>query len=212
MPRRAPRPAATTVAAAVLLLLTAACGDADPDPSPEAPPSSAGGSASAEPTSTEMATSGGSAPTSPAASNTFGVEPASGPVIETDAFRLNVPAGWEVAEQVSSFVSLATRQDGVGELSLGYLEAADGSTLGREEATVRKLWIHEGPQVLPHRTVAGVEMYHLAGAASGGLWIDTLGAPHAGLSVDLTFRHPVSMPKRQRDALVDSVLASIEWK
>ncbi|MEV7428465.1 hypothetical protein AB0N29_02515 [Nocardioides sp. NPDC092400] len=206
--RHRPRRAALAAALSAVVLVTG-CSD-DEEPGGTAPESasaspSAGGSSPASSTDPEAS------PTS-SSDATIDTPPATGPVIESAAFRMRVPERWTVADPISDFVRVATRPEISGDISIGFIEATEGATVDDYQRASTKNWGYPvGPRNGPRRDVNGVEMYHQTGKAGETRVVEVYGAPHAGLAVEITFLLPTDMPAAERTSLVDSVLASIEW-
>lgn len=205
------RTAAATTALLAALALTGCSGDepaAGQDPSGAASASSDAGATPADPSS------GTSEPTSapPAsADGEPGVVPASGPVLSSDAGTLRVPKGWGSIDESGLSVS-ARAPKGLTIVGFGSVPAADVATLDTlENAAKVTSFKAEEVRIQPRREVQGVELYHLVGPELVGGRLDQFGTIYEGQQVTITVVTPYSTPRARREALIDSVLASLEW-
>ncbi|WP_435748136.1 hypothetical protein [Nocardioides sp. SYSU DS0663] len=209
----------TVLATATLgvLLGLAGCSDTDDGAVRTATTTAATSSSGSTSPSTPSGPADSSSPAAPSASASAdpfaGVEPATGPVIQGASFRLRVPSGWIVAEPISHFVRLASEPGGRrGDISVGFLAAADHATTEWLRDVAVRLWNGEGEvKVHPPVTVNGQRMYHLSGRAQHGARVDEYGARAGDLAFHVDFDLP-GMDPSERRAVIESVLASIEWR
>ncbi|ABL80758.1 MULTISPECIES: hypothetical protein [unclassified Nocardioides] len=206
-------PAAAVVA---VLTLGTACsggdpsGAAPPDPSPGGASSSAAGSPGAtgpaDPTDGPDSTAS-AAPT---------VAPATGPQLSMPHARLRIPKGWFVGDQL-----VTTQKDGqdpgsTSLLSLGETPAfgstAGPTELGRNSLKVSRRIYPMTPKQLPNAVLDGVEMYHLEGRAQPLNWQSEYGVIIDDRIIVLRFQLYARIPPAERQRIVDSVLATFEWK
>lgn len=200
MHRRHLRRTVLLVPALLTTLLLGGCGE-DPEPEPAPGPS---GSAS-EPSGTGQ--------TEPA------VAPATGPVMETEHAVLHVPADWRLADSGIGFTGLAEPREldvagsrlRVATLPLAGSESfdrlvrliGDGDPLGvavEEAADSREV------------EIAGRPVFHLEGEGEFE-HVDVYGLAVGGDLVVLQFALPAGGPaKAEREELIGSVLASVEWR
>jgi hypothetical protein len=184
---------AVSAALAAVLVLGAACGndDASADPSPEASSSSA----SASPTAT--------------------VEPAAGPALNIPRATVRVPKGWYLTPRIVPEQADAGNDSySFSSISLAQIDSFDPSLNADELADN---WLDsnsypQDPQELPLTELDGVEVYHLAGMVQKHLYLEEFGAQTAGKVVSLAFMFsPVASPE-ERQEIIDSVLATFQWK
>ena len=179
-----------TVASIAVCLALAGCQDSDNEPT-------SGGSSS-----------GTSSPTDEAPTK---APAASGPTITGDSFTVNVPEGWTKSEDFSTeFLDQYSDTAGNGKLALAEIEgevrpldavAKDNFSLFSPNGTKRKR--------VEDATVAGEPAYHFTANAGFGDFDESLGVVKDGKQVTITFTLPGTGQERQ--AVIDSVLASWQW-
>lgn len=175
--------AAAGCAAALLL---AGCQD---DPGPETGP-----------TGSESAPQESTTPTEPA------VEPATGPLVRFKQFQVHLPDGWKVDRKF--FTLTYTRDRG----SFDLLNISVMSTSATNVTQLARSVLRSSSQELRRvddSEVAGEPAFHLVGTALRGEH-DQYGVIRGGQSIRFMFELDGSKAKRQE--LIDSVLASIEWR
>lgn len=199
--------------AVVAALLLAGCGDSDrlaPQRTPSDPgsshmPSDPAASAPAPTTPTQPPTS--EPPTPP------GVEPASGRPFNLPSLTGAFPEGWQVVGETKGSASAGDRNPLTG----GFFYFSDLLHLGSRNfdkivATVLVSYEDEKnpPVRTENRVVDGVEGWVLQGRRDGDEFHYEWGTVYRGQDIWLTFDylHAPSDPM----AVVDSVLASVEWK
>lgn len=196
-------------AAVTVLVLGAACSDG---PGGESSPGPSSGGA----TSSAAGSPGGTDPTGPTGSPEPTVAPATGPRLSMPHARLRIPAGWYVGDQL-----VASHQDGqdpgsTSVLSLGETPAlgstADLTELRRNALNVARRVYPMTPRPRPDVEVDGVEMYHLEGRVQPLNWESEFGVIVDDHIIVLRFHLSPRIPLAQRHQLVDSVLATFEWR
>lgn len=179
--------------AAVTLLLTG-CGDGDEDPQ-------------ADPTSSPTDTSSTASDPTPSEP---GVEPATGPLIDRDRIRMNVPEGWKKNRQIATFLESASAPGSNTGVSLGDLSAVGEPTLQEQAeagtASRRDVSIEEPVEI------AGVDWYHAKGREGRHGRYEQFGTVHNGSQATITFTLDDDVPQAEQQEIIDSVLASVEWK
>jgi hypothetical protein len=185
------RTALAALAAAALLV--AGCGDdegseADPGPTP-----SGAGSTASDPT-----------PTEPTA------EPATGLLLDRDRIRMNAPEGWKRQRQIATFLDAVSDPDTDSTVSLGDLSAVGDPTLDQlaEFATKSR----PNVRFLGPVEIAGVDWYHVTGREGRYARFEQFGTIHEGSQATITFSLDDDLPRAEQQEVVDSVLASVEWK
>lgn len=185
-------------AAAVVLLLTAAC--------------------SSDGSSTDGAAAGPSADvaTSTAASPSPEATPATGLQLETkDTLRFRTPAGGSWSQVGSGTRSVTTAdyvETGTVTISVGEFPttSTDIEEVARADvASLSSEQVAADVARVENRVVNGREGWVLEGADADHLFY-TFGSINAGAFVTLNFTLPIDITAPQD--LIDSVLASIEWK
>lgn len=193
-------------AAVTILALGAACsGDPGVEPAPD--PSSGGATSS---------TAGSPGATDPTGSVEPTVAPATGPRLSMPHARLRIPAGWYVGDQLVTSHKDGQDPDSTSLLSLGETPAlgstADLTELRRNALDVARRVYPMTPEQRPDVEVDGVEMYHLEGRVQPLNWESEFGAIVDDHVVVLRFHLSPRTPLTERRQLVDSVLATFEWR
>ena len=162
-----------------------------------------------EPTSGKSATST-SSPTDEAPTE---VPVASGPAIKGDSFTVHVPEGWTFdktfsTEFIDQYINSAGAGDErlfVGELS-GEVRPLDA--VAKENFAT---FATTGTQRkrLPDAEIAGQPAYHYTAKAGLGVVTEELGVVREGQQV--SFQISLTGSKAERQAVIDSILASWEW-
>ena len=183
------------VGAALLSLLLAGCGG-------EA--SSSGHDPSAVPSDATTSTSPG--PT---------VEPATGGVVDTSFFSAHAPKGWEVDEMVPDFITVADERDGYSHVAFGisktYGYPFTLARLARNTISSHSL-NRKDLDVDLHSSLAGEPAYRLSGKRRGGGDVVEYGVDYQDRHITVFFELYAPLSRRQQSQLVDSVLASWQWK
>ncbi len=196
----------TTVTLALLLV---GCGSEDDEPTTD--PGTSASSGPATPSSP-----GATTPSEdPTASSTFSVPAADGPRIESDAFTAHLPQGWMHDKANSSDTVALGYEPGIGaDVTFGYYPTEPGLSLDDYERAALKTWTYDDgkPDIQPRVDVDGVEMFHHTGKTGSDRTVEVFGVPYAGLAVEVEFHLSPSIPRREQRRLIESTLASIQWK
>lgn len=156
----------------------------------------------------------GSEDPSATASGSDGVEPASGPWVGWPQVRIRAPEGWRTKRQFA--VKTAQRPDGPDLLMVAATPAIDGleptrATLRRLAREVLRLDYYDGePDVELDASMAGRPAYRITGSTPLGDGI-SYGTVHDDHIIDVTFQLHRT-PEGERDELVESVLATLEYR
>lgn len=141
------------------------------------------------------------------------VEAATGPVVETDALRMHVfeHEDWSIRRVGTGFgASVSTLEGGLFEVHGGGLgTSASDLDEGAEIAERLESIEDPAPTRVENRVINGVELYVLEGR-SERMHNTIVGGYSGGYTVYLDFDVPLDWP--DGEALVESMLASIEWK
>ena len=178
-----------TVASIVMCLTLAGCQDSDDEPTSR-------GSASGTSSPTESLTK------APAAS---------GPTIKGDIFTVNAPEDWTKSEDFSTDF-LDQYGDATGDNSFALAEIAgevrpldavakDNFSAFSPNGTKRKR--------VADTTVAGAPAYHFTAQAGFGDFDEAYGVVRGGEQVTIAFT--LTGTRQERQAIIDSVLASWQW-
>jgi hypothetical protein len=193
---------ATTLALAAAVL--SGCGDDD---------AGNGDEVSSGPTST---------PSDTLAETDWG-EPATGPVIRGKGYTYRVPKTWgdvtEQAKKMQGSVDTAAAEKGATDgfadnISVGY-QAFDGMLEDLRSTMATQLEILVAHlEVLPNVTMDGEESLHHRGpAASAGrkYFLEQFATLRDGRIAIITFSIASSMPAKERDAMIASIMSSWKW-
>lgn len=196
-PLGAPTRLALTSLLVTTSLLLASCGNSD-DPK-------------ADPTSSTPTASASSAPGDPSASPT--VASASGEVVETKAFTVHVPDGWQVDVVSKDFVITANSPHGFDVIAFKIIDK-NGDQPGlpalAKDAVQFGTWPGgKDPAIVAPSELGGEAAYHLTGSGNGAVF-DQVGAMHGTDAVSINFEIYGSRAKLQ--SIAESVLATWQWK
>ena len=184
------------VGAALLSLLLAGCGGeaSSSGNHPSAAPGAATSSASSSPT----------------------VAPATGGVVDTSFFSAHAPKGWPVDEMVPDFFTVAGDPDGGSAVAFGIAKTYNNdftlAQLSRQAIGTHSNWISKDLDVDLHSSLAGEPAYRLSGPLSGGGHVVAYGVDYQDRHVTVFFELYAPLSRRQRSQVVDSVLATWQWK
>lgn len=200
-----------TAAAALLLAvlgLSSCSGDDDPRAAPT------GGARSSASAGEPEASASASGTPSSSADATPGVEPASGPRLARERVAINIPRGWREVDNTFSNQAQAIPKDySFGtDLILSSIQGSRTADLGDlERSMLETAQDPEKARLLPRRDVNGVEMAHLLDTGMFGR-LDSFGTLYDTQQISIDFTTPADMPAKERQALIDAVLASVEWR
>lgn len=197
MPTRVARVLVAALLSSLALGLVA-CSDDDPSGDP-----------TSEPTSTASETDSSESPSPDAAPS---VEPATGEVIELNALRIRLVAreDW-IVQRVGTTVVAAldgdtgTFQFGGGGIGTSGTDLDEAAEVARDIESAGDVPLER----LPNRTIDGIECFVLEGADDEERRY-LVGGIHNGFRFDLEFEVYLEWP--DADAMIESMLASIEWK
>lgn len=190
-----------TTSGALSLLVCAAllggCGEDEQDPDAEP------GSSSSSPSADDP---------DPSESTESAVEPASGEVVRLGSLTVTFPQGFDTREASSMGGDVVTGDAPDGDARIAFVAAEDYNRQSLdtavEYAIAAGLWLRK-PERLEDVKVDGVRMYHLSGPGTGGFTDVQFGAEHGGYDISLTIGAPG--PAAERQALIDSILATATW-
>lgn len=183
----------TTVTLLCCAVLTVTgCGDDEPgsDPSAGAPESSvASPSASAEPVDD-------------------GVTPASGITIDGDQYRVTIPKGWKADKELLGVV-FTYDPDNTDVIAVTSVDGAPTSLDEAARIAVKGSGV-AGTRRVEDTTLGGLPAYHLTATPVGEKVYEEFGLSVGDQLVSIAF--DIRAPDGERQALMDSVLATFEWK
>jgi hypothetical protein len=186
----------TLTALALTAFLLAGCGgDDDPQGTPTGTPDSSSSDPTA-PTETE--------PTQPA------VEPAGGFLIDLDRIRMHAPDGWKRNDPMSTFLLQADDRKTGSSVSLSDLSAVSSTPImGQAKIAVKH---YPRAEIAEPVEIAGVEWYHITGREDRFSTVHLFGTIHNGSEAVIDFSLSDDIPEDEQQQIIDSVLASVEWK
>lgn len=155
-------------------------------------------------------TVGSSPTTSSPTSATPSVEPATGPVVEERQFTVRVPRGYVVEDKVFTLTSTRDRSssDGI------YVAAQDAPGLENLSQAVRvvlrSVSVRPKPERVDDVVIGGEPAYHLTGRSGAGNRYHSYGLVRGGQLLQVIFE--LDGPDARADGIVDSVLATWEWR
>lgn len=164
----------------------------------------------------EVSSSAPGAPTTsdtpvPTETSSATVEPAAGSPFRTNVVSMRLPEGWKVFQEDSTFWAVI---DADRRRMSGGFTMFDGPSLGTTDLDkLARNAIRSGAAELEREddlVVAGVEGYVLTGEDSGGDYVWQYGTVRGGNRVDIDFE--LALPEDEATALIESVLATWEWK
>ena len=187
----------TLTVVVVASLLLAGCGGGD---DPQADP---GG------TPTDSPSTGSSEPSEPPTTGPA-VEPATGFTFDMERITMRAPEGWTKDKAPASFLLGAGDPESVSTILLSDLSAVGDDSL-REQARIA---LRSTPQLELQDPVeiAGVGWYHLAGRDGQFATLDSFGTIHNGSQAVIDFSLDDEIPEDEQQQIIDSVLATVEWK
>lgn len=162
------------------------------------------------------ASSSGNDPSATRGAATSSASPATGDRIDTSFFRAHAPKGWPVDEMVPDFFTIAGDPDGGSAVSFGIAKTYDNhftlAQLSRQAIGSHSNWISKHLDVDLHSSLAGEPAYRLSGPLPGGGNVVSYGVDHEDRHITVIFELYAPLSRRQRSQVVDSVLASWQWK
>jgi hypothetical protein len=185
----------SALAAAGLLLAGCSDGGEDRGAGPSGTPSASTSQSteSTEPTATEPA-----------------VEPATGFAYDLERVTMRAPEGWTRTKAPASFLLGAGDPDSVSTIILSDLLAFREQPLpGQVRIALRS---RPGADVLDPVQIAGVEWYHIAGRDGEFATFDQFGTIHNDSEAVVEFSLDDDIPEDEQREIIDSVLATVDWK
>lgn len=185
----------TSIAALVVAgLLSTGCGGGDDQPAPSVTPTSSASSGTTDPTPTEPA-----------------VEPAAGFLIDLDRVRMRAPDGWKKNDPLSTFLRQAYDPETPSTVALSDLSAVSDTPLQRQ-AEIAADRGRSRTEIVDPVEIAGVEWYHVTGRDDRFTTFDKFGTIHNGSEAVIEFGFDDEIPEAEQQEIIDSVLATVEWK
>ncbi|MDN4160431.1 hypothetical protein [Nocardioides abyssi] len=206
------RPTAVAILLAAALALSACSGDDDPSASPSTGGDATSGATAG--TTSDAPSASSSADGSADAEATPGVDPATGPVLKRDRITLRAPDGWRKVPNAFGNQAQAQPKEFMFGVDM-ILSSISGSSTADlddlERATVQSTTDRSKTRRQPRRVVDGVEVAHVVAPGVFGRE-DIFITLYDQQQVSITFNTPEDMRQKRRDAIIEPVLASVEWQ
>jgi hypothetical protein len=184
-------------------LLLAGCSDDDPADPEGSPETTSEGTPS--PT-------GETSPTESEPTDDPSVDPATGPVLtpETGGIRVRMPEGWTLDENQASFLVNGSEPRGRGRIFVSSFPSLnrDASLQDLARVSIGNGGFPPG-SIRPPVTVSGRRAFHLVGRV-GSTPSEEFGALVDGDILTVRF-DLMGVPEDERQPLIESVLATVEW-
>ena len=150
-------------------------------------------------------------PTSASPTESQEVEPADGPIVESDHASYHVPRTFEVADELAGTFPASEKGSGRSAITLGEVPAF-GNTDLRTLARVMAENVARGraPQRVADTTLAGEPAFHLEGQVQPGQHFTAYGAARDDMVVYVRF--DLDGSREDNADLIESVLATWQWK
>jgi hypothetical protein len=166
---------------------------------------------SGSPQSQETTSAATTSPTEDGLNETPSVQPATGPVLtpETGGITVRLPEGWKI-DHADSFVVDGSKPLAWARISLTSFPSLDPDIELTRQSRIAldHSWMPQG-SILPPVLLNGELVYHLAGKGKSPRQ-EEYGTVIDGNLVYVRFELD-DVPKDKRQALIDSVLATVEW-
>ena len=137
-----------------------------------------------------------------------GNPPASGITIEGDQYRVTIPKGWKADEELLGVV-FTYNPDNTDVIAV---TSVDGATTSLDEAAriaVKGSGV-AGTRRVDDTTLGGLPAYHLTATPVGEKVYEEFGVSVGNQLVSIAF--DIRAPDGERQALMNSVLTTFEWK
>lgn len=176
----------------------------------EEPATSPGGGATSETAPEPSATS-----SAPSASPSSTVQPASGVRLELDSISATAPKGWERGSIATDFQTSANEPPAEGFDSVALFQVPDpsqgsGGVDRLAEDSLKSGSYLQEPEILEPTEVDGVEVFHIAGRINSASFLEEFGTSVDGQAVRIELLMSDTQSKAERQAMVDSVMATVE--
>jgi hypothetical protein len=188
--------------------LSTACGN-DDDPSADPTAGSSSGSSSASPSAGDSS--------STAASDSPSATPATGPELSIKALTVHLPDGWKVGSGLGTLQVVGIAPQRRGSVAIGQIPAVqpDESLASQAKFLVQhgSGWKNIDATILPTVSVGDQPAYHVVGRDPQLGLSDQIGLVYDGVAYTFNFdRDPGEGSEDEWAEIIDSVLASAEWK
>lgn len=187
----------------VTVVMTSALGACSSDDEPQG-----GGDPAPSSTSTPTESEPTTAPPSAEAS----ADAATGPLLEMPEVSMRAPETFEMYES-TAFSKTAAPKRGIGFIAVGAepVIGDPGSLQEQAALTARNITSEFGPpEILDPVTIGDVEMFHLSGPYEFDTRLDQYGVAVGSSTIYIRFALDQKMAAGERQALIDSCLATLE--
>lgn len=202
--------AAHTIAAAMCLVALTACSDDGP-PGETLGSGSESSTAPVTPSESVPTASATTGPTSPSPADPGGVT-----VEVTDVARLVAPKGWKL-DKFTDFIVGASEERTLSAVAFNVINPDPTRGAGGIDAWAASAVRNgrggslENVKVLDPVVIDGVESYHVVGTLGTIDTVHLYGAYVGGASIQVDFDFTPSYSNKQRQRIMDSVLATVEY-
>lgn len=139
------------------------------------------------------------------------VEPADGPIVESDYASYHVPRTFEVADELADTFPASEKGSGRSSITLGEVPAFGNTDLGTvAEVVAKNVARGRPPKRVGDTTLAGEPAFHLEGTVQPGQHFTAYGAVHEDQVVYVRF--DLDGSRGDSADLIESVLATWQWK
>jgi hypothetical protein len=150
-------------------------------------------------------------PTATASTSGSPVDPASGRKISLTAFTAHTLEGYDYDNSLAKEIVFSSSHDLDQNITFSDITVYPGTTTSvAARLTVENSSWHPHPRNVAPVTIDGARWYHLTGAIGHGQHLEDYGTVHDSRLVRVSFELTAS--RRERQAIVGSVLASVDLK
>lgn len=201
---------ATALAGVLSLGMLAGCGSDDASSGTDSS-STSDSSSPSDDAASDSPTDGSSDDPGATDSPSPGVPPAAGKPVTIDPYvSLNLPQGWTLTDMGDT--TTGSDRDGVSFLTVSNL-GEDGVELSQEaQRYIRNNAFLKKPQIGDEVEIDGVEAFHVEGLVSSIDYLDAYGAVVDDQIIYLAFRNSTYVKPPEREQIIVSVLASVDFE
>lgn len=138
------------------------------------------------------------------------VAPATGARVEQPGATMNAPDGFTHDPDMVDFLDSASK--GTSLVTLGEDPGWRTGDLDEAAESSRRSKSYQAPERLADTELAGEPAYHLSGPVNAFSRLEEFAAIHDDHLVTVSFELDSSLPKAARQKMVDSALATFEWR
>lgn len=170
------------------------------------------GDPTGDPGPSEPTAASSSADESPSAESTWGSAPATGLRMETPVAAAHAPDGWVQGAEYVKTQKSAEAPDGSSYLTMIELPAAPSSLEDAARRHIRYASYTNKPSYDGTEVVNGIPMWVVSVVEPDGMYDVTYGAIYGDRSLSFSFFLHADLSEAEKQQVVESTLASVEWK